>query len=52
MGVHVESNGGMLGGDLIVIGGSVRWTRNLFDRADVAVRGEAAVAHGKTDRTF
>ena len=46
------SDGGVLGGDLTVVTGSIRWTGNLFDRADVAVRGGAAVARGKTDRTF
>jgi hypothetical protein len=48
--------------DLTVIDGSVRWTGNLSDRADLAARGGAAVAcggatvargaRGKKDRTF
>jgi hypothetical protein len=41
-----ESGGGVLGGDLTVVGGSVRWTGELSDRADVAARGGAVVARG------
>jgi hypothetical protein len=44
-----ESDGGVLGGDITVVGGSVRWTDELSDRADVAVRGGAVVARGKMD---
>ena len=40
------SDGGVLGGDLTVVTGSIRWTGNLLDRADVAARGGAAVACG------
>jgi hypothetical protein len=46
------SDGGVLGGDLTVVGGSVWWTGELSDRADVAARGGAVVARGKMDRTF
>ena len=45
MEVGAESNGGMLGGDLTVFGGSIRWTGKLSDWADVE-------ACGKTDITF
>jgi hypothetical protein len=34
-----ESDGGVLGGDLTVVGGSVRWTGELSDRADVVAHG-------------
>ena len=39
------SDGGVLGEDLTVVTGSIRWTGNLLDRADVAARG-------KTDKTY
>ena len=47
-----ESDGVVLGGDLTIVSGSVRWIGKLSDRADVAARGGAVVARGKTDRTF
>jgi hypothetical protein len=46
---------GVLCGDLTVVTGSIRWTKNLPDRADVATRGGATVARGgawKMCRTF
>jgi hypothetical protein len=49
---HVEarakSDGGILGGDLTIVGGSVRWTGNLSDQVDLAARG----ACGKKDIIF
>ena len=48
---RAESDGGMLGGDLTVVCGSVRWTGKLFYRANVAACG-AAMARGKTNITF
>jgi hypothetical protein len=36
------SDGGVLGGDLIVVTGSIRWTGNLPDRADMAARWQTA----------
>jgi hypothetical protein len=38
------SDGGVLGGDMTVVTGSIRWTGNLPDRADVVARGDAGVA--------
>jgi hypothetical protein len=49
---RANSDGGVLGGDLTVVGGSIRWTGNLFYRVDVAAHGGVAMAHGKKDRTF
>jgi hypothetical protein len=40
------SDGGVLGGDMTVVTGSIRWTGNLPDRADVAAGDGAAVARG------
>jgi hypothetical protein len=45
------SDGGVLGGDMTVVIGSIRWTGNLPDRADVAARDGAAVARGQTATT-
>ena len=45
MGTRAEFDGVVLGEDLTFVGGSIRWTCNLSDQADV-------VARGKTDRTF
>jgi hypothetical protein len=42
----------MLGGNLIVVAGSVRWTGNLPDRADVAARGGAEAARGQNGNNF
>jgi hypothetical protein len=44
-------DGGVLGGDMTVVTGSIRWTGNLPDRADVAARGGAGVARGQTATT-
>jgi hypothetical protein len=55
VGARAISNGGILGKDMIVITGSIRWTGNLPDWADMAARGVAAVAHGARgmkDRIF
>jgi hypothetical protein len=52
VGARVVSDGGVLSRDLIVVVGSVRWTGNLSDQANVAARGGAVVARGKTDITF
>jgi hypothetical protein len=41
------SDEGVLGGDLTGVTGSVRWTGNLPDRADVVARGGAGVARGQ-----
>ena len=41
MGACAESNGGVVGRDLTIVGGSVRWTGKLSDRVDVAARGKA-----------
>ena len=46
VGAHAVSDGGVLGGDLTVVIGSIRWTGNILDRADVAAHGRAAVARG------
>jgi hypothetical protein len=46
MGVRAVSEEGVLCGDLTVVTGSIRWTENLPDRADVAARGGATVARG------
>jgi hypothetical protein len=40
-------DGGVLGGNLTVVIGSVRWTGNLPDRDDVEARGGAKAARGK-----
>jgi hypothetical protein len=40
------SYNGVLGGDMTVVTGSIRWTSNLLDRADVVARGGAGVARG------
>jgi hypothetical protein len=45
------SDGGVLGGDMTVVTGSIRWTGNLPDRANVAARDGAAVARGQTATT-
>jgi hypothetical protein len=60
MEVHSEFDGafvdgGVLGEDLTVVDGSVRWTGNLSDWADLAGCGGAAVVRGvrgKKDKTF
>jgi hypothetical protein len=46
------SDGGVLGGDMTVVTGSIRWTSNLPDRADVAARDGAAVARGQMATTW
>jgi hypothetical protein len=46
------SDEGILGGYLTGITGSVRWTSNLPDRADMVVRGGAGVARGKMATTW
>jgi hypothetical protein len=40
------SDGSVLGGDMTVVTGSIRWTGELSDRADVAARGGAVVERG------
>jgi hypothetical protein len=55
MGARAVSDEGILCEDLTVVTGSIRWTENLPDRADVAARGGATVARGgawKMCRTF
>jgi hypothetical protein len=39
VGAHVVSDEGVLGGDLTVVTGSIRWTGNLPNRADMAACG-------------
>ena len=51
VGARAMSDGGVLGGDLTVVTGSIRWTGNLLDRADVAARGGAGLARGQTPTT-
>ena len=46
MGARAESDGVVLGEDLTVVGGSIRWTGKLSDRADVAAHGGAVVERG------
>ena len=46
VGTRAESDGVVLGEDLTVVGGSIRWTCNLPDRADMVAHGGAAVARG------
>jgi hypothetical protein len=48
---HAVSDWGVLGGDLTVITGSIRWTGNLPDRADVAAHGGAGAARGQMATT-
>jgi hypothetical protein len=50
--VRAVSDGGVLGEDLTVVIGSIRWTSNLLDRAIVAVRGGAVVARGQNGNNF
>jgi hypothetical protein len=44
---RVVSDEGVLGGYLASVTGSVRWTCNFLDRANVVARGAAGVAHGQ-----
>jgi hypothetical protein len=44
--VRSVSDGPVLGGEMTVVTGSIRWTGNLPDRADLAARGGAPVARG------
>jgi hypothetical protein len=39
VGAHAVSDEGVLGRDLTVVTGSIRWTGNLPDQADVVARG-------------
>ena len=48
---RAKSDGGVLGGDLTVVTGSIRWTSNLPDRADVVARRGARLARGQTATT-
>jgi hypothetical protein len=52
VGLCAVSNGGMLGGNLIVVAGSVRWTGNLPDRADMVARGGVEAVHGQNGNNF
>jgi hypothetical protein len=45
------SDWGVLGGDLTVVTGSIRWTGNLPDRADMEARGGAGAARGQMATT-
>jgi hypothetical protein len=45
------SDEGVLGGDLTVVTGSIRWTGNLPVRADVVARGGAGAARGQMATT-
>jgi hypothetical protein len=49
------SDGSVLGRDMTIVTGYIKWTGNLPNRADVAARGGAPVARGgvwKMCRTF
>jgi hypothetical protein len=45
------SDGGVLGGDMTVVTGSIRWTGNLPNRADVVAHGGAGAACGQMATT-
>jgi hypothetical protein len=47
VGARAVSDEGVLGGDLTVVTGSIRWTDNLPVRADVVARGVAGAARGQ-----
>jgi hypothetical protein len=51
VGACANHDGGMLGRDMTVVTGSIRWTGNLPDQADVTACGGAGVARGQTATT-
>jgi hypothetical protein len=51
VGARVVSGEGVLGGDLTVVTGSIRWTGNLLVRADMVARVGAGAARGQMATT-